>query len=97
MAAKHGLLIEWMKDDWKQQRCESCGIYTVGQGRDLRNKVTIMNAEFGQINTRKGGGNGCGIYRRSIRKSSQATFILSTDRKTKSMKTKKNMAKWLNI
>jgi hypothetical protein len=81
-----------MKDEWKRQRCGSCGIYSLGRERGRRNKAIIMNEEFGQTNTRTGGEHGCGIYRESFRNSLQVIFILPTDRKTK-----KNMVKWRNI
>jgi hypothetical protein len=54
----------------------------VGQGKRLQNKVASGNEEVGQTNTRTEGKLSGASAEDDIRKSSRATFILLTDRKT---------------
>jgi hypothetical protein len=54
------------------------------QGKEQRNKVTTRNEEVGQINTQVEEELAGTSTVSAIRKSSHATFILSTDRRTRS-------------
>jgi hypothetical protein len=54
----------------------------VGQGKVKRNEVITRNEETGQTHTRKVEELAGTSEEDAIRKSSQATFILPTDRKT---------------
>jgi hypothetical protein len=74
MAVKHRLSEEQKKDDWKQGRCgRLCSMEEGKQGR---------NEEDRNTDTRKERKIGLTSLEDAIRKSSQASSILSDDRKT---------------
>jgi hypothetical protein len=65
----------------------------MGQGNELRNKDTNRNEKVAQANSRKEEKLVGTSKEEAIRKSSHATFILSTERKTCSRKAKQKMVR----
>jgi hypothetical protein len=57
-------------------------LYLMGQGRERRNEVTNGNEEVGQTDTRQEVKTAGTSTEDAVRKNSQATLIMPTDRKT---------------
>jgi hypothetical protein len=62
--------------------CSMLFTYSMGQGKERRNKVAIRYEEGGRTKTRKEGKWAGTSAEDAVGKSSKAYFILSTDRKT---------------
>jgi hypothetical protein len=78
MVVKYGLSEEEMKDDFKQERCDVAGsiVWDKKGGDEIRAKLRIR--KFDKLQEEKLAGTST---EDAIRLNSQATFILSTNRK----------------